>query len=120
MPVGVQLVDARGLDDGDVIAGASHELQAYGKILFREAAWYRQSGEAAQISDAAERICVRKPSLEVQVQRRRGDRLRYSHQQVKGIKQCLHFLLENLADALCLQIIGAAKLLVHVAGDLSQ
>src|SRR5258705_9099020 len=65
MPVGMQLVGARGLDYGDIVAGASHELQAYGKIFFGEAAGNRQRRQPAQISDAAQRIGVRKSGLEI-------------------------------------------------------
>src|ERR1700736_1593385 len=79
MPVGVQLIGTRGLNDGDIVAGASHELQAYRKILFREAARNGEGGKAAQISNAAQRIGVSEPRLEIQFQRRCSDRLRYSH-----------------------------------------
>src|SRR3984893_19131773 len=51
MPVGVQLIGARGLNDGDVVAGAGHELQAYRQILFREAARNGERGESAQVPD---------------------------------------------------------------------
>jgi glutamate synthase domain-containing protein 3 len=65
MPVGVQLVGARGLDNGNVVAGASHKLQAYGEILFGKAAGNGKRGQPAQISDAAQRIGVRKSGLEI-------------------------------------------------------
>src|SRR6266404_9480274 len=65
MPVGMQLVGARGLDYGDIVAGASHELQAHGKILFGEAAGNRNRRQPAQITDAAQRIGERKARLEI-------------------------------------------------------
>src|SRR6266478_6861466 len=65
MPVGMQLVGARGLDYGDIVAGASHELQAYGKIFVGEAAGNRKRRQPAQISDAAQRVGVRKSGLEI-------------------------------------------------------
>jgi len=33
MPIGVLLKDARGLDDGDIVTGARHELQSTGRFL---------------------------------------------------------------------------------------
>src|SRR5258706_4044594 len=65
MPVSVQLVGARGLDYGNIIAGPSHELQAHGKILFRKAARNRKRGQPAQITDAAQRIGERKTRFEI-------------------------------------------------------
>src|SRR6266436_2490557 len=65
MPVGMLLVGARGLDYGDIVAGASHELQAYGKIFVGEAAGNRKRRQPAQISDAAQRVGVRKSGLEI-------------------------------------------------------
>ncbi len=38
MPFGVKLKRARRLNHGKIVAGTSHELQADGKIVFREAA----------------------------------------------------------------------------------
>src|ERR1700740_1835018 len=64
MPVSVELIGARGLNYGDVIAGARHELQADGKIFVGEAARDGKGGEAAQISDAAERIGIVEPGFE--------------------------------------------------------
>src|ERR1700720_4475904 len=65
MPVGVQLVGARGLDYRNVVAGASHELQAHGKILFGEAAGNGKRWQPAQVADAAQRIGVRESGLEI-------------------------------------------------------
>src|SRR5579859_1210344 len=56
MPVGVQLEGARGLDYGEIIAGAGHELQADGKIFFGEAARDGEGREAAQIANGAQRV----------------------------------------------------------------
>src|SRR5260221_14678879 len=68
MPVGVQLVDARALNHGDIVDGARHELQTHGKILFREAAGHEQSVNPAQITDPTQPIAERTASLEIHLQ----------------------------------------------------
>jgi hypothetical protein len=65
MPVGVELIGARGLNHGNVVAGARHELQAYGETFFREAARDGEGGEAAQISDAAQWVGIVEPGFKI-------------------------------------------------------
>ena len=53
VPVGVKLERSRGLNHGEIVACAPYELQAYGKIIFGEAARNGQSRKAAEIADGA-------------------------------------------------------------------
>src|SRR5712671_907297 len=49
MPIGVLLKDARGLDNGDIVTSASHELQTHRKILVGETAGNGECRKPAQI-----------------------------------------------------------------------
>ena len=53
VPVRMLLKSSRSLEDRHVVARPRDELQARGKILFRETARHGQSGKAAEIADGA-------------------------------------------------------------------
>src|SRR6266853_4462459 len=65
MPVSVLLKDARSLDDGNIVARARHELETHRKIFVSETARNGKRRKSAKISDAAQRISKRKPSLKI-------------------------------------------------------
>jgi hypothetical protein len=73
VPIGELLIRTSGLQHGGVITGATDELQANRKIPVRETAWHRKGGEAAEITDSAERVGVGEAFGEIESQRRRGN-----------------------------------------------
>ena len=105
VPVGVLLEGAGGLNDGEIVAGATNKLNADGEIFFRESTRNGKRGQAAEISDAAEGIGERQASLEIHFERRSRDRLRRGYEQIYGLKEVVHFLLQLFADPLREQII---------------
>src|SRR6267142_4581334 len=90
MPVSVLLKDARGLDDGDIVTSASHELQSHRKILVGETAGNGKCRKPAQIPDAALWIGVRESRLQIQVQRSCRDWLRGRYQYIERIEHGDH------------------------------
>ena len=77
-------------------------------------------GQPAQIADAAKRIGKGQPGFQVQVKRSGGNRLRRRRQHVERIEQVRHLFLQNIANALRLDVIRARKLLIDVTVDLSE
>lgn len=73
MPVGVKLKGSRGLNDSEVVARPSHELQSNGKTLIGESAGNRKSRKSAKIADCTERIGKSEIGLEVCLQWACGD-----------------------------------------------
>src|SRR6267378_4687247 len=118
MPVGVLLKDTRGLDNRDIVASASHELQSHRKILVGETAGNGECRKPAQISDATLRIRVRESRLQIQVQRSCRDWLRGRYQYIERVEHRVHFLLQDVPNALRLHVIGAGKLFVYIPGKL--
>src|SRR6266403_3956591 len=86
VPVSVLLKDARGLDDGDIVTSASHELQSHRKILVGETAGNGKCRKSAQIPNAALRIGVRESRLQIQVQGSCRYRLCRGHQYIECIE----------------------------------
>src|ERR1700681_4042968 len=105
MPVGVKLKRPCRLNDGEIIPGASYELQTNGKIVFGEATGYGQGRQAAQIADGAERIRESEVRLEIGFQGRLRNRLRCGDQHVKCVEYSFHLFLQKFPDALRAQII---------------
>src|SRR6267142_5205376 len=120
MPVGVLLEDASSLDDGDIVAGARHELQAHGKILVGETAGNGKCRKPAQIPDATLRNGVRESRLQIQVQRGSRDRLSGSHQYIKRVEHGVHLFLQEVTTPLRLHVVRAGKLFIDVPGELTQ
>ena len=120
VPIGMELESVRSLNHSKIVSCTPHKLQSNGKICFREPAGHRKGGKAAEIADAAERIRKREVGLQVGLERRSGNGLGGSHQDVIRIKKCFHLFLQNLTDALRSQIVSGRILFVDVARELPQ
>ena len=97
MPVGMQLEGPPRLDNRKIVARSTHKLQSDRQILLGETARNGHCRKPADIADAAERIWKCKVGLEIQRQRRRCNGLRGGGDDVKCLKQGIHFLLDDLS-----------------------
>src|SRR5262245_54104110 len=120
MPVRVLLESARGANDGGVIAGFCDELHTDRKILVGEATGNGKSGQSAKISGAAEGIWKCEIGFEISFERRCGNWLRRRDQNVEGIKEIGHLLLQDSADLERANVIGGVDLFADIAVDLAE
>src|SRR2546421_13030010 len=97
MPVAVQLEGPPRLDNCEIVARPAHKLQPDREIFLRESTRNGHCREPADITDAREGIGKSQIGLEIQCQRCRWNRLRCCCDDVKYLKQGIHFFLNDFS-----------------------
>src|SRR5208282_3398303 len=100
VPLGARLEHSGSLDHGVVVEDLGEELYPNRQSALGESAGNAQRRQAAEVADASDGISERKVGLEVGIERGRGDGLRGRDQHIASLKDSVHFLLQNTANAL--------------------
>jgi hypothetical protein len=95
MPVGVLLKDARCANHCGVIARPCDKLQAHRKFFAGESAGNGKRRQPTEVSDSAQRIRKSQVGLKIGLERRGGNGLRGSSQNVEILEEVGHSLLHG-------------------------
>src|SRR5690242_2821156 len=115
MPVSVQLEGPPCLNYRVIVTGSAYELQPDREIFVRESTRNGHCWKPANIADTAERIRKSQIGFQIHGQGCRRNGLGCCSDDVKCIKQGIHFFLDDFPHFEGLQVIGSGVLLVYVA-----